>query len=128
MQHRAFRVWQLSILIANASEYQQKLKLLYLPSLILDGCDSLALLRPLDAISSLIQVMFAVLIRYILIYILLIPYDALYRKLIPPAAAILFGIGTAGIVSIASDYFRVGAFESFCITLWVIRLALHELI
>lgn len=72
--------------------------------------------------------MFAVLVPYILIYILLIPYDALYRGLVPPTVAILFGIGTAAIVSIGAEYFRVGPFESFCITLWVIRLALHELI
>ncbi|OBT64347.1 hypothetical protein VE03_05811 [Pseudogymnoascus sp. 23342-1-I1] len=90
--------------------------------------DSLALPRPLDAISTSIQVMFAALIPYILIYILLMPYDALNRGLITPVAAVLFGIVTAAIVSVGAEYFRVGPFQSLCITLWVIKLAFHELI
>jgi hypothetical protein len=72
--------------------------------------------------------MFEVLVPYILIYILLIPHDALYRGLVPPIFILLLGISTAGIAVIGSEYFRVQAFESLCITLWVIRLAMHELI
>ena len=97
-------------------------------SLLTKLVDSLAPLRPLYAISTLIQVMFDVLVPYILIYILLIPYDALHRGLVPPVIAVLIGIATAGIIVIGSEYFMVGPFESFCITLWVIRLAMHELI
>lgn len=97
-------------------------------SLLTKLVDSLALLTPLDAISTLIQVMFDVLVPYILIYILLIPYDALNRGLVPPVTAVLIGIATAGIVAIGSEYFMVGPFESFCITLWIIRLAMHEFI
>jgi hypothetical protein len=72
--------------------------------------------------------MFEVLVPYILIYILLIPYDALYRGLVPPIFILLLGIPTAGIVVISSEYFRIEPFQSFCVTLWVIRLAMHELI
>jgi hypothetical protein len=72
--------------------------------------------------------MFAALVPYIVIYILLIPFDVVYRGLPPPPVAILLCIATAGIVAVASGYFQVGPFESFCITLWVIRLAMHELV
>lgn len=91
-------------------------------------CDSLPLQRPTNATSTLIKVMFAALIPYILIYILLIPYDALYRGLIPPTfTLVLFGLATVGIVVFFQDY-QVEPFQSFCITVWVIRLAVHELI
>ena len=90
--------------------------------------DNLALQGPANATSTLIQVMFTVLVPYILIYILLIPYDALYRGLVPPTfTIILFGLATVGI-AVFYQHFQVGPFQSFYITVWVIRLAVHELI